>query len=346
MKDAVILIPSYEPDDKLISLVSSLRDDDFPILVVNDGSNASFDSVFERIKDKVKYLSYKDNRGKGYALRFGYAQLQDLYPSAKYVITVDGDGQHSIEDINKVYLKLCETNKIVLGTRNLDKDIPPKSKFGNWYSKVNRSWLTKQYLSDDQCGLRGYPVSYIPDLLKMSGDRYEYEMNQIVKLQMMHADIVTVPIKTIYEGGKNSTTHFAPFKDTLRIHSFIALHSIPAIICNFLLISLILVGFTYLDLPRYASIYLSYFVSTCLYLLLINIIYRVKSKRKCFGVELLAMLLHMLIAHLLLWLTIDIFYWNYIAITPFVVVLVSMINVLLAWFLHLIKNIHRTRLRY
>ena len=130
MKDAVILIPSYEPDDNLVKIVDALSKDDFPLLVVNDGSDPSFDIVFEQIKEKASYLSYKYNRGKGYALRYGYNKIKELFPDSKYVITVDGDGQHSIEDINKVYIKLCEEDKIVLGVRNLDKDIPPKSKFG------------------------------------------------------------------------------------------------------------------------------------------------------------------------------------------------------------------------
>ena len=104
-KDAVILIPSYEPDDKLIKIVTLLKEDNFPVLVVNDGSNPSFDSTFEQIQNDAAYLSYKDNRGKGYALRYGYSYIESLFPDAKYVITVDGDGQHSIEDINKVYDK-------------------------------------------------------------------------------------------------------------------------------------------------------------------------------------------------------------------------------------------------
>ena len=338
MKDAVILIPSYEPDDKLISLVDSLRDDDFPILVVNDGSKESFDPIFDKLKGKASYLSYKDNRGKGYALRYGYSHIDELYPNSKYVITVDGDGQHSIEDINKIYNKLCETDKIVIGTRDFGKDIPPKSKFGNWYSKFNRSWLTKQYLSDDQCGLRGFPVRYLKDLIKISGDRYEYEMHQIVKLEMMRVDIETVPIKAIYEGGKNSTTHFLPFMDTLRIHSYIALHSIPSIICNLILISSMILAFHYSNLPTYAPIYISYLISTTLYLLLVNIVYRVRNIKRLFGEELLAMAIHMLVVHLLLWLTIDIFHWNYIVITPFVVVLASLINIPLARFFHLIEK--------
>lgn len=337
MKDAIILIPSYEPDQNLINVVDSLINNKFPVLVVNDGSNASFDALFDKIKDKVTYLSYETNHGKGYALKYGFKKVLELFPDIKFVITVDGDGQHSIEDINRVYDTLLEKNNTVLGVRDFGKDIPPKSKFGNWYSKFNRSWITKQYLSDDQCGLRGFPVSYLPYLIKIKGDRYEYEMNQVMRLQMMHVDIITLPIKTIYIDG-NSTSHFKPLKDTLRIHSLIAYHAIPSIICNLILISMMILAFHYTNLPTYVPIYLSYASTTLLYLLIVNIIYPVRHRWALIGVELLSTGLEMLIAHFFLWLTLDIFQGPYVAITPFVVVLASLINIPLALFLDYAKR--------
>lgn len=338
MKDAIILIPSYEPDQNLINVVDSLTDNNFPILVVNDGSNASFDALFDKIKDKVTYLTYQENHGKGYALKYGFKYILESLPDIKYVITADGDGQHSIEDINKVYDSLCDTNNIVLGMRDFDVDVPPKSKFGNFYSRFNRSWVTKEYLPDDQCGLRGFPTRYLSYLIKIKGDRYDYEMSQIMRLQMMRVDIVTIPIKTIYEGGKNSTTHFAPFKDTVRIHSLIALHGLTSIITSLILISLIVLAFHYTSLPTYAPIYISYLATTLLYLVIVNIAYPVRNRWRSIGIELLSTGLEMLIAHFLLWLTIDIFQWNYIAVTPFAIVIASLINIPLALFLDLAKK--------
>ena len=337
MKSALILIPSYEPDTKIIDVVDSLTMNDYPILVVNDGSNSSFDRVFEQIKSKITYLSYEENKGKGYALKYGFSKIKELFPDVLYVITVDGDGQHSIDDINKMYEKLCETEEIVIGVRNFGKDIPAKSKFGNLYSRINRSLLTKQYLIDDQCGLRGYPVEYIPDLLKIKGDRYEYEMNQIVKLQMMHAKIVTLPIQTIYFDG-NSTSHFAPIKDTIRIHSTILLRALPAVISNSLLISAIIVGIKYLSLPLFAIVYFSYLIMSLLYMFTINIIYDIKSVKKFIFSELIITIIKMSLCHLLLWLTIVILGWNYIAITPFIVVALSLLNILFAYVIYKIKK--------
>ena len=80
MKDAVILIPSYEPDDLLVNVVNELVENEFPVLVVNDGSGKEFDRVFEQVKDKVRYISYETNRGKGFAMKRGYKEIPTLFP--------------------------------------------------------------------------------------------------------------------------------------------------------------------------------------------------------------------------------------------------------------------------
>ena len=89
MKDAVILIPSYEPDDLLVNVVNELVENDFPVLVVNDGSGKEFDRVFEQVKDKVQYISYETNRGKGFAMKRGYKEIPTLFPTSKLNISLD-----------------------------------------------------------------------------------------------------------------------------------------------------------------------------------------------------------------------------------------------------------------
>ena len=257
MKDAVILIPSYEPDDLLINVVNELVQEDFPILVVNDGSGKEFDRVFDIIKDKVKYLSYEKNKGKGAAMKYGYKELLKLYPDAKYVITADGDGQHGTKDIIRVYDKLVQTDQLVFGVRHFGRDVPFRSRFGNDFSKTTRSLLTKQYIQDDQCGLRGFPIRYLPDLIKIKGNRYEYEMNQMVAFQLMQAPLYTLEIETIYL-DHNSRSHFKPFRDTFRIQTIIFLHAIPAIICNALLMVLMMIGFKHEMAPIIAITYACY----------------------------------------------------------------------------------------
>lgn len=332
MRDAVVLIPSYEPDELLINVVRDLIKEDFPILVVNDGSGKEFDYIFDQIKDEVKYLSFDKNRGKGAAMKYGYKMMNDLYPDAKFVITADGDGQHGLKDIIRVYEKLVETNQLVFGVRHFGKDVPFRSRFGNDFSKTTRSLLTKQYIQDDQCGLRGFPVRYLPDLIKIKGNRYEYEMNQMVVFQLMQAPIYTLEIETIYLDN-NSRSHFSPFRDTFRIQTIIFMHAIPAIICYAILMALMMIAFKHQMAPIIAVTYVCYTASFLLYFLLLNIIYPTKSFFRRLFKELFFVALRMETCHLFLELTYGLLHWNFYAMVPIFVLVSASLNILFSWLL-------------
>ena len=258
--DVVILIPSYEPDEQLIKVVNSLLEEDFSILVVNDGSGPHYDSVFNEIKDKVKYIEFPSNRGKGDALKEGYKNISTLFPDVKYVITVDGDGQHSTKDVVKMSKILKEKDECVLGVRKFNKSVPFRSRFGNYFSQITRGLTTKSYLEDDQCGLRGFPARYLDELTKISGHRYDYEINQLTAFELRGYAIITMPIKLIYAPDNNQKTHFQNFRDTFRIQCKIAYRGLPSLISLALLIAGLLVlyhfGYSYhhlMILPMYVG---------------------------------------------------------------------------------------------
>ena len=77
----IVLIPAYEPDSLLINLVDKLIPL-YDVVVVDDGSTS--DLIFNQIKDRVKVLSYSQNKGKGYALKHGLKYILDLYFLDKY----------------------------------------------------------------------------------------------------------------------------------------------------------------------------------------------------------------------------------------------------------------------
>ena len=223
-KKTVILIPSYEPDPRLIELSRILSEMEFDVFIVNDGSDSKFDPIFKAASKYAQVEGYKVNRGKGNAMKYGYSLIQEDFPDAKYIITCDGDGQHSPRDVNRIYEKLEETNELVFGVRYFGKEVPMRSKFGNYVSRLIRTSLTGQYIADDQCGLRGFPIRYLHDLISLEGSRYEYEMNQICVFQLKHYKIVQLPIEVIYENG-NPTSHFQVIRDTGRIHHAIFKHA-------------------------------------------------------------------------------------------------------------------------
>ena len=219
-KNTYILIPSYEPDEALVPLVNSLLENNFDIILVNDGSGENYDYIFNQVKDKVIYLEQKPNKGKGAALRLGFSYANINVKDHKFVITVDGDGQHSIDDILKINQILNEQDNLVFGVREFDENTPKRSRNGNFMSRLCRTVITKDFVQDDQCGLRGFPVRYLNELLTIRGDHYEYEMNVICVSQMKRYKNVQAPIETIYMDN-NSNSHFSPGLDTYRIQTII-----------------------------------------------------------------------------------------------------------------------------
>ena len=256
--DTYILIPAYKPDQLMINLLQNLKKEGFDVVVVNDGSGEEYNKVFEEAKEYALVLNQDRNRGKGAALRFGYSYI-NLNPNEhKYVITCDCDGQHAVKDIIKIDDKLRETNNVVFGCRKFDKSVPKRSRTGNFMSRLCRTLITKDYIGDDQCGLRGYPIKMLYNLVPIQGNHYEYEMGVVCNLQMKKMKIEEVPIETIYINN-NSSSHFKPNLDTFRIQRTIWLNAISPLVCALLSMALLLVLTTITNWNVYWLLWLSYY---------------------------------------------------------------------------------------
>ena len=327
--DVVILIPSYEPDQKLIDVVRELKEQEFPVLVVNDGSDSSFDPIFLEACKDAKYIRFETNHGKGDALKEGYKNIGTLFPEAKYVITADGDGQHSTKDIIRMYELLKEHNELVLGIRELDKDAPMFSIIGNEMTKVTRCLLTKKYLRDDQCGLRGFPVRYIPELIKIKGHRYDYEINQLTSFQLRDYEIIAMPIEVIYFEN-NSKTHFRKFLDMFHIQCKIAYQGIPALACLLALVGCLLtlygLGYSY----HHLMVFSAYIAISLIYIIALTFIEPSHRPVSRLLKELLFSIIKATFVFALSYLLIDTFKMSpYIAIPLLVVISTCLYNLLL-----------------
>ena len=228
--DTYVLIPAYKPDHLMIELLEALKKEGFDIVVVNDGSGQAYESVFKEAERYATVLNHDINRGKGAALRFGFTYVNLRPNNHRFVITCDSDGQHAVKDILRVDDKLRETDTVVFGCRDFGKDVPKRSRNGNFMSRLCRTLITKDYIGDDQCGLRGFPIKYVFHLIPLQGDHYEYEMNVVCTLQIKRIKIEELPIQTIYLDN-NSSSHFRPNLDTFRIQRTIWVNAIVPLLC-------------------------------------------------------------------------------------------------------------------
>jgi putative flippase GtrA len=77
--------------------------------------------------------------------------------------------------------------------------------------------ITNQQLHDVQTGLRAFDDTLVDFMLKVPGQRFEYEMNVLLACSSENIPMVEMPIKTIYENN-NLSSHFDPIKDSLSIY--------------------------------------------------------------------------------------------------------------------------------
>ncbi len=219
MSAVIVLIPSYEPDARLPELAARLAADlpDVAVVVVDDGSGPDFDDVFAATAATgAEVVRYRRNQGKGYALRVGIRHVMAHHPG-RPIVTADGDGQHRLDDIVAVGLRLADGHgELVLGVRSFGPGVPARSRFGNAVSSVLFRLVTGIAVRDTQTGLRGYPAEALPWLLTVPGDRFEYEQAMLLRARAAGVEIAEVPIATVYL-ERNASSHFRPVADSLRV---------------------------------------------------------------------------------------------------------------------------------
>ncbi len=226
--DISIVMPSYKPDEKLEETVASFYSAGFgDIIVVDDGGGSEFRHIFQRVASLpyCTVLTHEVNRGKGAALKTAYKYYWESR-SGIGCICVDADGQHLASDALKIAETMrrnysMELETVVLGVRDFSlPDVPPRSRTGNRITSGVFKTLIGMKISDTQTGFRGIPAKYIPYMVCIKGERYEYETNMLMYMKRWEIPFEEVKITTVYLDD-NKRSHFNPLKDSMRIYSLI-----------------------------------------------------------------------------------------------------------------------------
>ncbi len=120
-----IVIPAYNAEDTLPSVIQGLNNQGFHnIIVVDDGSKDSTFTVATTLP--VHALKHFANRGQGAALQTGITYALTQHPQPTAIITFDADGQHRPEDITALATPVLEGKAdIALGSRFLSHSNVP-----------------------------------------------------------------------------------------------------------------------------------------------------------------------------------------------------------------------------
>lgn len=210
-----IIIPTHNESKEISGLVTEIKKQNLDILVVDDGSTDNTAQIASSAGATV--LRNLANEGKGSCLRKGFDYA--LTHGFDAVITMDGDGQHLPQDLQK-FISLAGFSKsgILIGNRMLQtKNMPGIRIITNKFMSWLISLLSKQDIPDSQCGFRLIKRQVL-EKMTLKTSKYEIETEILIKASRSGFKIESVPITTVYRGEKSQIN---PFADTLRFVKFI-----------------------------------------------------------------------------------------------------------------------------
>ena len=195
-------IPAYNEEKNIAKIIVKLKKTVDQIIVCDDGSTDSTSEIAESLGATV--VKHAKNSGYGMAIRSIFLKSREI--NADILVTLDADGQHKIEDINKIIKPVVDGEAdISIGSRFLkeDNNTPGYRKLGvKIITKVTNSSLSEK-ITDAQSGFRAYNNKVLQSLTPAdSGMGISTEI--LIKSSNLGLKIVEVPTEIQYEGDTST----------------------------------------------------------------------------------------------------------------------------------------------
>jgi len=197
-------IPAFNEEKNIAAIITKLADVADSLIVCNDGSSDLTSDIAEKMGAFV--INHEKNLGYGAAIRSIFLKAKEL--NGDILVTFDADGQHRIEDIEKVTKPIIDQEAdLVIGSRFLDeseKEVPQYRKVGiKVITKITNASI-KNRLTDSQSGFRAYSKKVLTEL-NPSDAGMGISTEILIKASSKNFRISEVPIKITYSG--NTSTH-------------------------------------------------------------------------------------------------------------------------------------------
>jgi len=205
-----VLIPAYNAQWTLGSLLEKIRPLEIETIVVDDGSSDETKKIASA--GGVHLLEHPFNRGKGAALRTGFEYL--LEKGYAVVITLDADGQHDPSEIPSLLKIFRSVNPdILIVSRAAEfKKMTFLRRFWNRLGVKAVARLCHSDITDSQSGFRLIRTDVLREI-GLFTYRFETELELLIKACKKGFGVLSVPISSQKIDGTGSS-HFRPVVDT------------------------------------------------------------------------------------------------------------------------------------
>ncbi len=215
-----IVVPVYNEDVSLETLLPLLlkftAENNFKLIIVNDGSTDGSDSVIDGFRNKgvFNYIKHKKNRGYGAALKSGI-EMADT----EYVVSFDADGQHNLDDVLKLLSRITESDAdLVIGSRVDDNGRKSVKKFGKFIIRKLSKILIQNEIQDLNAGMKMMRTKLAQRYIKICPDTFAFSdvitLVFISEKNVVHEEPVQVLQR---KNGKSKITLNTAFETVLEI---------------------------------------------------------------------------------------------------------------------------------
>ena len=195
----IALIPAYNEERCIGSVILRAREHVDEVIVVDDGSHDATARVAEAAGARL--IRHKTNRGKGQALTTGFRAARTLRPDI--LVILDSDGQHSADEIPLLVAAMREHEAdMVVGSRFRDAEqlakIPQGRRMGLQAVTTVTNILSGVRVSDSQSGFRAFSARAL-NLLTFRGTGFSVESEMQFLAREHGLNVVEVSISADYD---------------------------------------------------------------------------------------------------------------------------------------------------
>ena len=208
-----IIIPAYNEQESIGEIIRDIKKKiysvQYEILVVNDGSSDATAKL--ALKAGGKVISHNRNKGYGASLKSGIKQAK-----GDWLLFMDGDGQHSVEDALKL-LAASEGVDMVVGQRVQLIHSPFWRMPGKWVLHWRADYLTRQHIPDLNSGLRLIRKDLVDRYLPLCPNGFSFSTTMTMIMYNRGYEIIYVPFEIKKRKGKSTVSLATGFETLLLI---------------------------------------------------------------------------------------------------------------------------------
>jgi glycosyltransferase involved in cell wall biosynthesis len=217
----VVIVPSYNTGTRLFDTVAAIRQREWPVWVVIDGSTDGSGDALARIAvndPDLHICVLPRNQGKGAAILHGLRQAHTN--GFTHAVTFDADGQHSVDHI-ELFIAVSDDypQAMVLGVPMFDANAPSIRVAGhvlaNFWANLVTLWTG---IGDSLFGFRVYPIAALLQTFEQTRwmRRFDFDSEAAIRLAWQGVPPINLPTPVSYYRRENGgISHFKYLRDNV-----------------------------------------------------------------------------------------------------------------------------------